>query len=261
MEWTVAATQRRAGGAGGARRVRERHNRSNAMIWQLRWLAVAAAFGLLTGCGIYGDFGRLRPTLVNEDTHAWMGPAAAPGPATNLAWRHQLTEEERVLRDLAYPLIEPPYDRNKWYSVLGEMGAGGRPGAYPDRSAYASRLFTTAYRSQTARYNRLIEDIRNDVMRIDPLFNVARYVIQMDRKREKALAYVTQLTAEERDNTVQRVAENRNIVLWVQGSLQERAESYRVALERMVIAAPSPVAVEAERALTLLQQRISGYSV
>ena len=66
-----------------------------------------------------------------------MGPAAAPGPATNIAWRHQLTDEERTLRDLAYPLIEPPYDRNKWYSVLGELGIGSRPWPYPDRSAYA----------------------------------------------------------------------------------------------------------------------------
>jgi nitrate reductase assembly molybdenum cofactor insertion protein NarJ len=229
------------------------------MIDRLHWLAVAAAFGLLTGCGTYGDFGRVRPSLVNDDTHAWMGPAAARGPATNLAWRHQLTEEERTLRDLAYPLIEPPYDRQQWYSVLGELGVGGRRWPYPDRNAYASRLFTTAYRSQTARYNRLIEDIRNDVMRIDPFFSSARYVSEMDRKREKALAYVSNLTAEERDNTLQRIAENRNIVRWVQGSLQERTESYRVALERMVIAAPSPVAVEAERSLTLLQQRITGY--
>jgi hypothetical protein len=230
------------------------------MMCRLQWLAVAVALGLLTGCGTYGDFGRVRPSLVNDDTHAWMGPAAAPGPATNLAWKHQLTDEERMLRDLAYPLIEPPYERGRWYSVIGEAGAASRPWPYPDRSAYASRLFTTAYRSQTARYNRLIEDIRNDVIRVDPFFNTARYVIQMDRKREKALAFVTGLNVEERDNTLQRSAENRNIVLWVQGSLQERAESYRIALERMVIAAPSPVAVEAERALTLLQQRISGYS-
>jgi nitrate reductase assembly molybdenum cofactor insertion protein NarJ len=188
-----------------------------------------------------------------------MGAAAARGPATDLAWRHQLTDEERTLRDLAYPLIEPPYDRKKWYSVLGEVGVGSRPWPYPDRNAYASRLFTTAYRSQTARYNRLIEDIRNDVMRVDPFFGSARYVSEMDRKREKALAFVTNLTAEERDNTLQRIAENRNIVRWVQSSLQERTESYRIALERMVIAAPSPVAVEAERALTLLQQRITGY--
>ncbi len=60
--------------------------------------------------------------------------------------------------------------------------------ALSDRSAYASRLFTTAYRSQTARYNRLIEDVRNDVMRVDPFFGSARYVVDMDRKREKSLA-------------------------------------------------------------------------
>lgn len=225
----------------------------------LRWLTLAAGLGLLSGCGANSDFGRVRPSLVNDDTHAWVGPAAARGPATNLAWRHQLTDEERTLRDLAYPLIEPPYERNKWYSAIGEVGAGSRPWPYPDRSAYASRLFTTAYRSQTARYNRLIEDIRNDVMRVDPFFRSARYVVDMDRRREKSLAHVTSLTVEERDNTLQRIAENRNIVRWVQESLQERAESYRIALERMVIAAPSPVAVEAERALTLLQQRINGY--
>jgi hypothetical protein len=46
----------------------------------------------------------------------------------------------------------------------------------------------------------------------------------------------------------------------VRGSLAERAASYKIALERLVIAAPSPVAVEAERSLTLLQQRIGAYS-
>ena len=231
------------------------------MARRLPWFAVIAAFGLLTGCGTYGDFGRVRPTLVNDDTHAWMGPAAARGPG-DPPWKHQLTEEERRLRDLGYPLIEPPYDRQTWYSVLGELGVASRPYPYPypDRAAYASRLFTTAYRSQTARYNRLIEDMRNDVIRLDPFFETARYVLDMDRKREKALAYVSGLTVEERNNTLTRIAENRNIVLWVQGSIQERAESYKVALERMVIAAPSPVAVEAERALTLLRQRISTYN-
>ena len=228
------------------------------MMGRLRWMVVVAALALLTGCGTYGDFGRVRPSLVNDDTHAWLGPAAAR-PISDPPWKHQLTEDERRLRDLAYPLIEPPYDRHQWYSVIGEFGLGSRAYPYPDRSAYASRLFTTAYRSQTARYNRLIEDIRNDVMRIDPFFATARYVIDVDGKREKAMAYVSSLTSEERDNTLQRIAENRNITLWVQGSLRERAISYKIALEKMVIAAPSPVAVEAERALTLLQQRIATY--
>jgi hypothetical protein len=225
-----------------------------------RSFAGVALAVVLAGCGTTnGDFGRVRPTLVNDDTHTWLGSAAARSPATDLPWHHGLTDEERRLRDLAFPLIDPPYSRQRWYSVLGEHGIGNRDWPYPDRSAYASRLFTTAYRSQTARYNRLIEDVRNDVMRLDPFFATARYVSDMDRKREQALAYVSALTAEERDNTLQRMAENRNIVLWVQGSLQERKESYKIALERMVIAAPSPVAVEAERALTLLQQRLNAY--
>jgi hypothetical protein len=213
---------------------------------------------LLTGCGTYGDFGRVRPSLVSDDTHAWLGRAAAPNPI-DPPWRHGLTDEERELRDLAYPLIEPPFDRQQWYSALGEFGLASRPYPYPDRTAYASRLFTTAYRSQTARYNRLMDDIRNDVIRIGPFFATAHYVIDMDRKREQALSYVTGLTFEENANTEQRIAENRNIVRWVQGSLRERAASYRIALERMVIAAPSPIAVEVERSLTLLDQRIGQY--
>jgi hypothetical protein len=140
---------------------------------------------------------------------------------------------------------------------LGEFGLASRPWPYPDRSAYASRLFTTAYRSQTARYNRLIEDIRNDLIRIDPFFSTARYVIDMDHKREQSLRFITGLTVEERANTERRIAENRNITLWAQTSLEERAAAYQIALERMVIAAPSPSAVEAERSLTLLTQRLA----
>ena len=227
---------------------------------RLRWPSLAAVvlFDLLAGCGVNGDFGRMRRTLVHDDTHAWMGPAAAPGPIGPV-WKHQLTDDERRLRDLAYPLIEPPYDRNRWYSIIGEIGLVSRPWTYPDRGAYASQLFKTAYRSQTARYNKLMEDVRNDALRVDPFFAVARAVADMDGKREKGLAYVTNLSPEERGNTLQRIKENRAIVLWTQESLLERVASYRVALERMVIAAPSPLAVEAERSLTLLQQRLSGY--
>jgi Prokaryotic lipoprotein-attachment site len=213
----------------------------------------------LAGCGVKGDFGRVSSSLVHDDIHSWMGPATTPIKNAS-TWRHQLTDEERKLRDLAYPLIEPPYDRNKWLSVLGEAGVGSGAGARPNRGEYASRLITTAYRSQTARYNKLIEDIRNDVARLDPFFAAARSVTDMDIKREKAMAHVSSLSAEERNNTKQRMAENRNIVVWVQAELQERTASYKLALERLVIAAPLPAAAEAERALTLLEQSISRYS-
>ena len=69
------------------------------------------------------------------------------------------------------------------------------------------------------------------------------------------------MSNEELANTVTRIRENDAIQRWVQESVHERVESYRIALERMVIAAPSPMAVDAERALTLLQQRAGAYGV
>ena len=213
---------------------------------------------LLGGCGVNGDFGRLRESLVYDDLHAWMGPAALRG-ASRTPSPHQLTDDERLLRDLAYPLIEPPYDRNQFYSALGEFGFLYERRAYPDRKAYASRLFDTAYRSQTARYNKLIEDIRSDVVRLDPFFRIAHQVADLDRKREKSLAYVSKPSAAERSKTVRRIAENKAIVGWVRESLREREASYQIALERLVVAAPSPNAVEAERSLSLLRQAIVGY--
>jgi hypothetical protein len=200
----------------------------------------------------------VRPSLQRDDMHAWMGEVAAP-PVNVPAWRPQLTDEERRLRDLAFPLIEPPYDRNQWYSVINEYGAGTRPLPYPPPGDYATRLFQTAYRSQTARYNKLIEDIRNDVNRLDPYFQVARYVTDMDEKRNQSRAYVSNLSKEENANVIQRMRENAAVMEWVNGTLHERVASYKVALERLVIMAPSQSAVEAERALGLLKTRIAAY--
>jgi hypothetical protein len=38
---------------------------------------------------------------------------------------YYVTDDEKKMRDLAYPLIEPPYERQRWYSVLNEYGLSG----------------------------------------------------------------------------------------------------------------------------------------
>ena len=84
------------------------------------------------------DFGEVRPTLVSDGIHDWVGPYAS---ATRKPSNFELTDDERALRDLGYPLIEAPYDRQQWYSVAGEYGVF-RPNRGPafDRTAYANRL-------------------------------------------------------------------------------------------------------------------------
>lgn len=114
-------------------------------------------------------------------------------------------------------------------------------------------------RSPSGQYGKLNEDIRNDVVRIDPFFRVGARVADLDRKRHQSLAYISELTRAERENTLARIGENRLIVSCVSRSLAERAAAYRYALERMVITIPSQRAIEVERSPTLLRQKIAAY--
>jgi hypothetical protein len=214
---------------------------------------------LLGGCAPNGDFGRIKPSLVHDDIHAWMGPEAT-GSIGEPASRYDLTDDERLLRDLGYPLIEPPYERQRWHSILNEYGltrASRRDWVLYDRSVYGRKLLGDGYRSASARYAQLIEDIRNDVVRIPPFFGVATRVGDMDRKRERSLAFVSELTADEEQNALARNRENALIVAWVCRSLNARVDSFQYALERLVIATPSPAALDGERSLSLLRSHIA----
>jgi hypothetical protein len=220
-------------------------------------IAIAALL-LLGGCA-NGDFGRVRPSLVRDDIHDWVGQKAAREAGQQPSAAH-LTDAERELRDLAYPLIEPPYDRGRWDAVLLEYGiTRTKEIEWPvyDERAYGTRLLARAYRSASGRYSQLIDDIRNDIDRVGPFFVTARRVLDLDSKRVKSLNYVSNVTPQERADALRRVHENQLIVSWVQHSLQERAAGYRNALERLVIATPFPMAVDAERTLTQLRQQIA----
>jgi hypothetical protein len=213
---------------------------------------------IMIGC-TNGDFGRVRPSLVTDGIHAWVGRDAARADGAPVS-QFPLTDDEMLLRDYAYQLIQPAYDRNRWYSVLGEWGMTHyfKPEWYLcDPTAYAARLKNAIVRSETSRYWRLDDDVRNDVVRMGNFFPVARRVLDIDEKRGKSLSYIPVLSGPEIENTKARISENFLIVAWVQRSLDDRIASYRFALERLMLAAPSPLTVEVERSITYLQVRIT----
>src|ERR1700684_1994203 len=86
----------------------------------------------LVGCS-GGDFGRTSKDFVNDDMHRWMGGEATASVGLH-ASQFQLTDGERQLRDLAYPLIEPPHSRPAWKSVFGDY----KPIASPWRAGGAA---------------------------------------------------------------------------------------------------------------------------
>jgi hypothetical protein len=229
---------------------------------RLRSAAALAGATLLGGCALNGDFGRVRPELVTDDMHAWVGREAVGSIGGQQPSQFRLTDDERRLRDLAFALIQPAYDRNKWDSVFAEYGLEGpREEAPFDRTAYWTHLDVAHRRSEVSSYAQIVTDARNDVVRIEPFFATAARVVDLDRRRADSLRYVAAssgLSEAEANNAISRNNENTAIVEWVCRSLKERAASYRYALERLVISTPSSNAVEAERSLTLLRTRTGG---
>jgi hypothetical protein len=137
------------------------------------------------------------------------------------------------------------------------IGSNHRTGF--DRGGYANRLMSSRYRSPSARYSQLNDDIRNDVTRLPQFFETAGRVLDIDQKRRKSLTFVSTLSRYERENALRRIGENALIVSMVRGSLVQRASAYRFALERLVIMTPASQAVEVERSLNHLQGQIGRY--
>ena len=224
------------------------------------FVVLVAAAGLSGGCVLNGDFGRIRPEIVGDNMHDWVGRDAAVavgGPVSEF----RTTDQERELRDRAYALIEPPYNRGRWDSVFREYGLGNDP-VHPepfDRTEYLYKLHKVYRRSEASDYAQLVTDARNDVDRLQPFFAVAGRVTDMDRRRKESLAHVSNVKPREGANAVIRIKENALIVAWVCQALKERVVSYRFALERLVVAVPASEAAEADRAIGLLATRIDQY--
>jgi hypothetical protein len=218
-------------------------NRARSPVLTLVLLSVT-----LGGCS-GGDFGRTRQDFLNDDMHRWIGAEATSSVGLH-ASQFQLTDNERLLRDLAYPLIEPPHSRPAWKSVFGDytpLPSPWRRETSFDRTAYGRQLIDEPHRSDASRYAQLIEDVRNDLTRFEPFFAAAARVIDLDRKRNASMAQISELSPRERADAVARMEENTLVVQWVQQCLERRISSYRWALERLVIQAPDGMAAEADR--------------
>ena len=216
----------------------------------LTLLLIGAALGGCSG----GEFGRTRQDFANDDMHRWIG-AEATGSVGLRASQFQLTDNERLLRDLAYPLIEPPHSRPAWRSVFGDYLPQPSPWRQQvafDRTAYGRQLIDEPHRSHTSRYAQMMDDVRDDITRFEPFFADAVRVIDMDKKRNAALAHISELSPRERADAVARMQENSLIVQWVQQCLERRVSSYRWGLERLVLQAPDNMAADVDRLISEL---------
>jgi hypothetical protein len=166
---------------------------------QMRCLSSAlmlALTGATLGACSGGDFGRTRADMRSDDMHRWLGAEVTSSVGAR-ASQFQLTDEERQLRDLAYPLIEPPRSRPAWKSVFGDykaMPSPWRQNVVFDRTTYGRTLIDEPHRSHSSRYAQLMEDVRDDITRFEPFFASAIRVIDLDRKRNASMRQVSELS-------------------------------------------------------------------
>ncbi len=225
----------------------------------IKILAVLAIAALASACARIGDFERPHPSYFHDEVLPVVGAYAAQHRGEPVSFA-PLTDDERMLRDLAYAIIAPPVTKQKWLISITDlrqsrMLTNNDPAFEVEK--YASTIIDTPYRSATARYSRLMDDIRADSLRVTPFFTVARRVVDMDTARERSLAGVARLKPEEREAAMARIAENRMLIGWVFRRLGERGSGYKYALERLFIKAPAPAAVDAERALRAYDERLA----
>jgi hypothetical protein len=209
-------------------------------------VAIALSIAALSSADA-GDFGRPTPSLLDGliPRQFWKGPVTGYSG-------FPLTDLENELRDRSYALIRPNEPRGNWnlYIAGFEIAHLLPPSmtAY-DHTEYARMLLSTPARSEASSYNRLIDDMVAEGKLIGPFVAVACAVADLDQKRVRSLAYVGELNESEAGNAFGRVRENGMVTAWVRRALYWRLGSYRYALERLVVAVPSGLAVEAERAL------------
>jgi len=90
------------------RAVRARDPGRPGLRWAGRTLVGALMLPLLHGaCSANGDFGRLKPELYGDALHDWVGRDVARTAKRPIS-TDPLTDEEHLLRDLAYPSSRPP---------------------------------------------------------------------------------------------------------------------------------------------------------
>jgi hypothetical protein len=208
---------------------------------------------VVTACAPVQDFGRFRTDHRTENAPLITGAVPSAFP---------MTDDERALRAQARGLLVGPDLPGKAPKLTdASLPLGGPAIVEASPEVYAEHLVFGPYRSAAARYAKLVDDTRNDLTRFDPFFSIARRVADLDRKREQSLGAVSALSPPELLDARRRIRENMMLMTEVHRTLTQRAAMYRFALERLVIALPSPMAAEAERTRMELERRLAAIQV
>ena len=205
--------------------------------------------------GVMGNSGRLKAKLFGE-----------------LVSDFNFTDEEKTMRNLAWPMIRPPHAQD-WMSLdlwkfpqsIQNVGLHlltetqtARLTPLIDMSFDPKRyywvLHTEKYASHHVRYERIIQDTRQDRDALAAFVPAAERVVEMDNQRMAALGRKVDMDPRELKNAYARVDENKRYIAWVWRALNYRMAAYAYAIKKLEVETPSERVKEANEALKALQE-------
>ncbi|ADZ71366.1 hypothetical protein [Polymorphum gilvum] len=196
----------------------------------------------LTGCSRpTGDFDRAAPSVMHDTVLPAAGDLAARYREEPVS-TFNLTDDEKLLRDLGWGLIRPPWTKDWIGGTLVELT---RTRILPEEQGrvpvvlYSIFLNSEKFRSSNARYDRIAADARGDAKLVMPFCEVARRVEQADEERLRALNARPLVTEEAFAGANARVWENRTYLRWVSQALRFRIKAYQTAVDQLEIETPS----------------------
>ncbi|WP_181704322.1 hypothetical protein [Chthonobacter albigriseus] len=196
----------------------------------------------LAACGRpTGDFGRAKPSALNDEVLPLVGKLAATIREEPVSW-YNLTDDERLLRDRAWNFVRPPHVGDWWLEPLVE---GQRTRILPvldprfNPTRYYLFLRAGDYRSSETRWTKVMDDITGDALLVPPFCEVAARVRRTDAWRIGRVNADQSVTPDVLVDTYNRIEENNRQMSWVWRALAYRLTSYRFAIERMALETPS----------------------
>ena len=230
----------------------------------LSYLLAILVLLALAGCTSIGDFGRLQQPVVADNIHAWVGQEAAARAGAPISLDN-LTEDERTLRDLAFPLIEPPYDRS--------VGTPCCTNTAVKREFQRALWVVDPDRLLPASAGRRLSLDGGPLQPVDRRYpqrrGAHRSVLRYGAPRRRARPappgepWTTSPIFLRRIGSTRWRASARThlTIAWVQSSLAQRCAGYRFALDHLVVAEPENVAAQADIALSLVAAANRGQPV
>lgn len=213
----------------------------------------------LAGCSGQGEFGREQPSILAQ--RVGMNPYThVSGYQTGHWGRTALTPAETEMRMFANALAKG-YAHQKTHGGYADFAPivprklMARLKSRSSAKFYVGLINHHNFKSNEARLNAIVDDMRTDSRNIDGMWAAARVVYDADSKRVREIEggnYRPPVAQE----IIRRIDENRTIVNLVLQALGERLAGYNMAVSEAYLADPSQGQAGAKLEVTALERKI-----